>query len=319
MCSRRLSWRWGDWVVAPTIIINPHARKGAAAALKPAIENFLASEGLPARVVVCGTPESLRTVFADLVKGSRVIAVGGDGTNHQLLPYLLLGQHEYGLLPYGSGDDVARAAGLFGQRWQQALRHALMAQPQRVDVAVVTDRESGRERHFFGCFLLGMDAHINNQTSHWKFKGPLPYFATLLKELPRLRGWDLRLNWETVHGQTGQASGWMILCSILNTSTYGSGYPIAPMARINDGALDLLLAPMVSRWRFVHLFFKMLAGQHVNSPHASFHAIKHLEVRSPHPLCLSADGEVLDWHTRHLELRVLPHAIPMVTGDIKNP
>lgn len=296
------------------LILNPHARQGRVMRLLPQMQAWLGDAGLDARIHVCGTPEALDAVFAQLPPGSRVVGVGGDGTNHRLLPHVLAGAHEYGVLPYGSGDDVARAVGLFGLPWQEGLRHALTAPTQAVDVALALDQEQGRERHFFGCFLLGMDGHINNQTSQWKFNGPLPYFLTLLKELPRLRGWKLALQWQASDGSQGQAQDWMLLCSLLNTPTYGSGYPIAPMAHPADGRLQLLYAPMVGRWRFLDLFFKMLAGKHVHSPHAHFRAITRLTVRSEQALCLSADGEVIDWQTRHLQLRVLPQALRMVVG-----
>jgi diacylglycerol kinase (ATP) len=300
-----------------TIILNPHARQGHAALLEPLIKAFLLEHRMDADVVLCATPESLTEVFAKLGKGSRVIGIGGDGTNHRLLPYLLAGNHEYGLVPYGSGDDVARAVGLFGTAWQEALLHALTAPAQPIDVATARDVASGNERPFFGCFLFGMDGHINNQTSTWKFKGPIPYFLTLLKELPKLRGWNLKVQWATKDGQSYCGDlGYQILCSVLNTPTYGSGYPIAPMARMNDGVLNLMQAPMVGRWRFLDLFFKMLKGKHVDTPYVRMDEVVSVTIESPEPLCLSADGEVLDWSSRHITIQVQAGALLMVTGVI---
>jgi diacylglycerol kinase (ATP) len=300
----------------PLIIINPHARQGKAALLKPKIEAHLLANHWHANVVMCGTSSSLRAAFASLPKGARVIAVGGDGTNHQLLPYLLAGEHEYGLVPYGSGDDVARALGLFGLRWQEALRHALIAPPCFVDVAMAKNQLTGQVRHFLGCFLFGIDGHINNQTSAWKFKGAWPYFLTLLKELPRLRGWNLCLSWTDVDGRRHETTLMrQILCSVLNTPTYGSGYPIAPMARMNDGALMLLQAPMVGRLKFLDLFFKMLKGKHLETQHVRLDVVTQLVVRSPDLLCLSADGEVIDWVTPRVSIKVLPAALKMVVGS----
>lgn len=288
--------------------------------LEPRIKAFLLERRIDADVVVCATPESLAATFAKLEAGSRVIGVGGDGTNHRLLPYLLAGQHEYGLVPYGSGDDVARAVGLFGPTWDQALEHALAAPAQAIDVGMAEDVESGHERAFLGCFLFGMDGHINNQTNDWKFKGPIPYFLTLLKELPKLRGWNLKVTWTTKAGQTHTGElGYQILCSVLNTPTYGSGYPIAPMALMNDGALNLLQAPMVGRVRFLDLFFKMLKGKHVGTPYVKMDEVVRVAIESAEPLCLSADGEMVQWSehggTRHAVIRVLPAALQMVVGS----
>ena len=95
-----------------------------------------------------------------------------------------------------------------------------------------------------------------NQTQAWKLSGSIPYFLTLLRELPRLRGWDMQLQWDNADSSPQQAQGEMLLCSLLNTPTYGSGYPIAPMAKMDDGVLQLLIARRVGRWKFLDMFSK---------------------------------------------------------------
>lgn len=296
------------------IIVNPHARQGAAAALIPKMQAFLQAKGLTARVHRCGTPEELSAVFASIERGARVVGVGGDGTNHCLLPYLLAGQHEYGIVPYGSGDDVARALGLFGMGWQAALHHALTAPVQAVDVGSVSTLpgEAAQQRYFLGCFLLGLDGLINNQTAGWKFKGALPYFFTLLKQLPALRGWRLDIHAIQNGYELALPTQHQILCSVLNTPTYGSGYPIAPMTRMNDGTLTLLHAPMIGRIKFLQLFFKMLGGRHVGAKECHFAEVTQLNVRCDERLSLSADGEVIDWQTRAVQVRVLAQALNVV-------
>jgi diacylglycerol kinase (ATP) len=295
-----------------TIIINPHARQGKAAALMPLMEAFVLERRLNAVVKVCGTAASLITVFAALPHGSRVIGVGGDGTNHRLLPYLIAGQHEYGIVPHGSGDDVARAQGLYGMDWQAALLHALTAPAQPVDVGLVQTIE-GQKRYFLGCFLLGLDGLINNQTAGWKIRGPIPYFITLLKQLPALRGWCFDMRYDANHGERSVSKQHQILCSVLNTPTYGSGYRIAPMTRMNDGTLTLLHAPMIGRFKFLQLFFKMLAGKHVDDKTCHFAEITQLHVQCDEPLSLSADGEVIDWQPNAVTVTVQPNALKLVS------
>jgi diacylglycerol kinase (ATP) len=296
------------------VIVNPHARQGKAAALAPLIKAWLKEQQSSASVHLCGTPESLQAVFASLPKGSRVIGVGGDGTNHRLLPHLLAGQHKYGLVPYGSGDDLARALGLFGLSWQAALQHALSAPSHPIDLGQAQSAE-GQSRPFLGCFLFGLDGLINNQTAHWKLRGPIPYFLTLLKQLPNLRGWRLHLSYRTKSEQITLPTQHQILCSLLNTPTYGSGYPIAPMTQLADGTLTLLHAPMVGRLKFLQLFAKMLSGKHVGAKECHFAEISELQVRSEGELLsLSADGEVIEWQTNAVSVVVLPGALRVVGG-----
>lgn len=301
------------------LIVNPHARQGRAGRLFAQIEPWLAEQAPSVSAVLCGTPEKLAEVFDALPQNSRVIAVGGDGTNHRMLPYLLAGGHSYGLVPYGSGDDVARAVNLYGMDWKAALHHAIHAPTEPVDVAFAQDLSGTAsapwQRHFLGCFTFGLDGHISNQTQGWKIQGPLPYFITLLKELRQLKGWHLELNWQGRDGCTQTLPKQeLILCSVLNTPTYGSGYPIAPMADVQDRTLNLLYAPRVSRLKFLELFFKMTRARHVGTGLMQFHDCVNLEVRCDHELCISADGEILDVQSRHMRIEVLSGALQMVVG-----
>jgi diacylglycerol kinase family enzyme len=224
----------------------------------------------------------------------------------------LTGQHEYGLVPYGSGDDVARAQGLYGMDWQTALQHAITAPVRAVDVGLVVSAE-GDKRYFLGCFLLGLDGLINNQTASWKIRGPIPYFITLLKQLPALRGWRFDMRYTCKGIETTVPAHHQILCSVLNTPTYGSGYPIAPMTRMDDGTLTLLHAPMVRRFKFLQLFFKMLGGKHVGDKACHFAEITQMQVKCDERMSLSADGEVIDWQTKELNVSVRSKAL-MVVG-----
>jgi diacylglycerol kinase family enzyme len=104
-----------------------------------------------------------------------------------------------------------------------------------------------------------------------------------------------------------------ILCSVLNTPTYGSGYPIAPMTRMDDGTLTLLHAPMVGRFKFLQLFFKMLGCKHVGAKECHFAEITQLQVSCDEILSLSADGEAMDWQTTAVTVSVQPKVL-MVVG-----
>ncbi|MFY8178992.1 MAG: acylglycerol kinase family protein, partial [Limnohabitans sp.] len=96
------------------ILINPHAAGGRALKLLPNIHAWCktqANNTSQIRIVVPETIASALTVLSNLPAKSRVVVVGGDGTLHQMLPGLLQGGHEVGLVPYGSGNDCARAWG----------------------------------------------------------------------------------------------------------------------------------------------------------------------------------------------------------------
>jgi len=296
-------------------MVNPKAARGRAARLVESIRLVAQARGRAAQVHVCDGLDALARSFAAMPAGQRVVAVGGDGTCHRMLPHVLAGRHELAVLPAGSGNDWARANGLWGRDMDGLIAHALEAPARPVDVGLLENLESGEARHFLCCMLFGLDAHVSNLTQGWKVGGPLPYTLTLLGLLPRLPAWSLAIEAE---GATGpvlrEPEQARLMCSLLNTPTYGSGYPVAPMARIDDGHLHLLMLPKVGRWRFMQLFLDLLRGRHVHAPEFSFCPVQGCRVSSADALCLSADGEDIGWQTRSARARVLPAALNMVTA-----
>lgn len=64
--------------------------------------------------------------------GSRVVAVGGDGTVNRWLPALRARRLELGLVPLGSGNDLARTLGPHRWPWPRALALRGPARPMDV-------------------------------------------------------------------------------------------------------------------------------------------------------------------------------------------
>jgi len=118
-------------------LLNPHAQGGRLRRRAPALRRAVA-ERAPA--AVWAQPESVEEALGlirSLPRGSRVLAFGGDGTVNRWLPALLEGGHTLGLVPLGSGNDLARALGVFGLPWAEALECALTSSASPMDVGVV--------------------------------------------------------------------------------------------------------------------------------------------------------------------------------------
>ncbi|MFM8767798.1 MAG: diacylglycerol/lipid kinase family protein [Rubrivivax sp.] len=125
-------------------LLNPHAQGGRLRRRAPALRQAV-TERAPAAVLA--QPESVEEALGlirALPGGSRVLAFGGDGTVNRWLPALLEGGHTLGLVPLGSGNDLARALGVFGLPWAQAMECALTSAASLMDVGVVELPESPR-------------------------------------------------------------------------------------------------------------------------------------------------------------------------------
>ena len=148
------------------VLLNPHAQGGRAARHVTAMANALLTLAPEARLAAPSSLAESLALLQQLPAGSRVVAVGGDGTFNRWLPALLDKPLTLGLVPMGSGNDSARGLGLYGMPWRAALVHALSAAPQAVDTGLATWTD-----------MLGAEHHTPFLTSLTKPTKPLFYPA----------------------------------------------------------------------------------------------------------------------------------------------
>ena len=241
------------------------------------------------------------------------MVVGGDGTFNQLLPSLLAGHHTAALVPFGSGNDTARALGVYGLPWQAALQQGLTASASRVDVGwaefVLDDLKSPRCVPFISSLTTGFDSSVGLRA----INGPswlcgLPrYLLATLRELANLRTWDVQVTLDDMLVHTGAA----LFASTLNTRSFGGGMPAVPQARIDDGQLNLLLAQNVNLPETLLLLPRLLVGKHLGHPKVHTQAFRQMQIDSASPIPVAADGEYLG-QTRSITLTVQAGALSVI-------
>jgi diacylglycerol kinase (ATP) len=289
------------------VLLNPHARGGRARALATPIRDWLATNAPTTRFVVAKNIEHTCTSLHEMPRESRVVVVGGDGTLHQALPAILERNHTLGIVPFGSGDDAARALGFRGTSWQNALHSALTKAASRIDIGVAVF--DNRRIPFVVCLNAGLDAAVTLRAINGpKFLHGLPrYLLATLREIAALRMWPLEVRIDGELVKSGDA----LFTSALNTPTYGSGMPAVPHARIDDGELNMLHASRCSRARTLVLLPRLLAGTHLTDARVSTQAFREMTIASSQPIPLAADGEYLG-ETREVRIGIRPNALSVV-------
>ena len=297
--------------MTPLILINPHAAGSRARKLKGPIQAWC--EALPAQSerpqIV--SPESIQDalmLISALPPRSRVVVVGGDGTLNQMLPALLQGDHEVGLVPSGSGNDCARAWGLNSMSWQQALAHALYATSSAIDLGRI-ELDKKAIHYFHSSLAVGFDASVGHRAlTGPKFLSGLPrYLLATFRELTNLKNWPLKVEVDGLLTHEGAT----LLASVLNTPTYGGGMPAVPHALINDGQLNLLVGGRFNRWQTLLMLPRLLIGKHLGHPRIQCHACSNASIGNTTLVPVAADGETLGFAT-HIQVICLPKALQVV-------
>ena len=298
------------------VLVNPHAQGGRVRQMVPALREA-ADELVPfARVQAPERVDEALDILRREHVGARVVLVGGDGTFNRWLPALLNQALTVGLVPLGSGNDLARALGLDRQHWPSALALALQGNTRPMDtgLAVWTDMHGDSHRTpFTSSLTAGFDSSVALralQGPRWLSGLPRYLWATL-RELQHLRHWTVRAQADGQHLDDGP----VLLMSVLNTPTLGSGIAAMPHASTHDGQLDWLRAGPFGRLGCMHLLPRFLRGSHLTQPGVQVGRFKQLGLHCPQGIPLAADGEWLGL-ARQVQVHVQAHSLQMVTGNV---
>lgn len=313
---------------AAIVLLNPHAAGGKAAALAEPVRLWLAQQADQIRLEIPDTAEQSRNLIDGLPQGSRVVVVGGDGTLNQLLPSLIAGQHTVALVPFGSGNDSARALGLYGLPWQQALQHGLTGQVSRVDLGLaefelddadeaVDDLKTIRKKTisvpFISSFTTGFDSSVGLRALNgpqW-LRGLPKYLLATARELANLRTWYVQVRLDAAVVYSGEA----LFASTLNTRSFGAGMPAVPHARMDDGKLDMLLAKQFNAFETILMLPRLLIGKHLSHKKVHTQAFQTLYIDAKTPIPLAADGEYLGL-AKQIKVSVLPSCLAVVAATV---
>ena len=285
------------------MLVSPKGGRGRAAAAGPIVRRVIEQAGhTPVDISGASAEESAGAARAVVAAGAeRLIAVGGDGTLHLALQGAAGTDAVLGLVPAGTGNDYARAFGLFGLSVEEAAARALG--PARPVDVIRTDR--GRWVAF--SVTGGFSVDVNVRADRMRFpKGPSRYTVATLLTMPGLRHRELAV---TVDGQRTELRS--ALFAVNNTPTFGGGMAICPDADPADGLIDVCAVGPASRTTMLRLLPKVFEGGHVGHRHV--HMMRGRTVTIEGEMDLVGDGE--EFGPAPIRLEVVPGALQVAAGN----
>src|SRR5215212_2180051 len=118
------------------LILNPSAGKGRAGGLRASASRFFEERGLRPVWHVTQGPGHAGRIVRGLPEEVSVVAVGGDGTVHEVAAACAGTRRIMGVLPAGSGNDYVKALGV-GPNLRRALEVLVEGRVREVDTAEV--------------------------------------------------------------------------------------------------------------------------------------------------------------------------------------
>jgi diacylglycerol kinase (ATP) len=268
------------------LLANPAAGTGRGTRVADAALSRLRAAGLHVHALAGrDADESLDLARAAVADGvDALVVVGGDGMVNIGLQATATTPTPLGIVPAGTGNDVARCVGLRGQdpltATDRVVRALTTGSRRTLDLA----RTGGR--YYATVLAAGFDALVNERANAMTWpRGQMRYNLATLLELRTFapRPYVLDLDGRTIHTQA-------MLVAVGNGPSFGGGLRIAEGALLDDGLLDVVIIKPISKPELVRTYPKLFKGTHVTHPQYEHHLARRVTVAAP-GIVGYADGE----------------------------
>ncbi len=290
----------------PCCILNPNS--GSYALFQEILPQVEAAGGLCWHTEGEGHAELLARQ-AGIEGFSPVVAVGGDGTVNEVvngLMHLDAPRPALGILPFGTGNDLARTLCL-PLKAGSAVETLLAGRTVPLDVFEV--EQDGFKRYGVNVAAGGFSGEVGEALTQ-EFKkqwGPLAYLLGAINVLPELESYETYL---CLDGEERRVDAFNLF--VANGRSVAGGKVVAPLARLDDGLLDVIVVRAGDALDMTALAARFVAGEHMASPFIERHQARTVTIRSTPGLYFNVDGELLS--EKPIAFRILPDALSVVAG-----
>jgi diacylglycerol kinase (ATP) len=290
-------------------IVNPAAGGGKSGKLAGPALAQLRGKGLRIDVIASTAPGHVIQLAREAYSQGyrRFLAVGGDGTAHEILNGIFARNEvtervALGFLPLGTGNSFLRD--FTAQDDDEACIDAVLANRTRAVDLIRLTHASG-EIYSFNILSVGFTADVGALANR-VFK-PLGHVGYLLGVLVRL----VQLRRRAFILRTDDESEWdsrRCLFLAFNNSKYTGGTMlIAPDANPSDGLIEFVRWGPIGRLGLLRMLPRLYTGTHLNHPLASRKQVRHVEFNIPVPIDVLVDGEIYSPECKTLD--VVPSAV----------
>lgn len=297
------------------LIFNAHADGGrawrVAASLQATIEHYGGAEWTGTEYPTHATELAAEAAAQGF---DVVVAVGGDGTVHEVVNGLMqvepAQRPAFAAVPLGSGNDFCFNNSIQNDP-DQAILRAFSGEPQPVDLGLVRDG-AGRAEYWDNTLGIGFDAAtVINSRSISRLQGLAMYLVAVIRTILR----DHHAPRMQISTDQEQLDLELLMLTLCNGQREGGGFLIAPDAATDDGVFDYVMVEYVSRPMMFRLIPEFMRGTHERFEQIRLGRFRELKLVADAPLLIHTDGEIFAnaaTNVRELSVQILPQALRVI-------
>jgi diacylglycerol kinase (ATP) len=217
-------------------------------------------------------------VVADGVES--LVVVGGDGMVHVGVQAVAGTGTNLGIIPCGTGNDVARYLDIPRTDPQLAADVVVGSRVRTIDLA-----KTG-PTYFTTVLASGFDSKVNERANAMTWpRGQMRYNLATLAELRVFEPLPYVLDLDGTERRLDA-----MVVAVGNGESFGGGLRITHGALLDDGMLDVVIVKPMSKTRLLRVYPMLFSGKHVGIPEYEHHRVRSVTVAAP-GIVAYADGE----------------------------
>ena len=248
-----------------------------------------------------------------------ILSVGGDGTHHEAANAFfgpkgpLYPKAALATLPMGTGSDLGKTLDI-PNKTAAAVEAIAERRTALIDAGWLHYRDNegnDREKGFVNVFSFGMSGDVDRRLhrSSKVFGGFLSFLWASVLTILSYRSKAVRYS---IDGEPWVEED-VLLIAAANGGYFGGGMWVAPMAKPDDGVLNVVVVRKLSLLRQLRDIFKLYSGAHLSLPEVDVYPARSLRAESPEKVLIDVDGEPLG--RLPFELNIVPGALNVIVGS----
>ena len=264
------------------LLTNPTSGKGRGARARDAALQRFAEAGVAVRSLEGrDADEALDLARGVVAEGNdTLVIVGGDGMVHLGTQAVAGTGTALGIIPAGTGNDVARYLDIPRSDPQLAADVVVGSRTRRIDLA-----RTGAQ-YYVTVLASGFDSLVNERANAMRWpRGQMRYNLATLAELRVFEPLKYTLE---LDGRVRQVEA--MLVAVGNGPSFGGGLRITHGASIDDGLLDVVIIKTMSKPDLLRTYPQLFTGGHTRHRQYERHLVRTVTVAAP-GIVAYADGE----------------------------